>query len=72
MGPRERVWLRDEQGVHVAAAVPPAVWRGERGCIVGPFTSAQCARTFLFLRNGGRGGARVFPSGSAFYAEMLP
>ena len=72
MGPHERVWIRDERGVHAAAAVPPAAWSGERGCVVGPFSNAQCARTFLFLRFRGRGGARIFPAGSAFYVEMLP
>lgn len=72
MDPRERVWLRDEQGVHVTAAIPPAAWRGERGCVVGPFTNAQCARTFLLLRLGGRGPTRIFPSGAAFFVEMLP
>lgn len=71
MRPRDHVWLRDDQGVHVAAVVPPAAWRGERACVVGPFSNAQCARTFLMLRNGRRGGARVFPAGSAFYVEML-
>ena len=72
MRPSERVWLRDEHGVHRTAAVGPAAWQGERGCVVGPFSNAQSARAFLLLRYGGRDGARVFPAGPAFYVELLP
>ncbi|MEJ2287108.1 MAG: hypothetical protein P8Y02_00425 [Deinococcales bacterium] len=71
MRPREHVWLHDDRGTHVTAAVPPAAWRGERGCVVGPFSNAQCARTFLLLRHRGGGGTRIFPAGPAFYVEML-
>ncbi|MEJ2356582.1 MAG: hypothetical protein P8Y13_00690 [Deinococcales bacterium] len=39
--------------------------------MVGPFSNAQCARTFLLLRHRGGGGTRIFPAGPAFYVEML-
>jgi hypothetical protein len=67
----ERVWLRDERGVHVTAAVPPAAWRGQRNCVVGPFSNNQSARAFLLLRSGLRGGSRVFPAGPAFWVELV-
>lgn len=70
MDSRERVWIRDAQGVHASAVVPPAAWRQQRACIVGPFSNAQSARAFLLLRRPA-GGARVFPAGSAFYVEIL-
>lgn len=67
----EHVWLRDGRGTHVAVAVAPAAWKGERGCVVGPFSNAQCARTFLTLRHRAGGSTRIFPAGPAFYVEML-
>lgn len=72
MDSRERVWIRDAQGVHATAVVPPAAWRQQRGCVVGPFSNAQSARAFLLLRLRGGSGSRVFPAGSAFYVEILP
>jgi hypothetical protein len=70
MRPTEHIWLRDDRGTHSVAAVPPAAWRGQRGCVVGPFSNAQCAQTFLMLRHATRRNTRVFPAGPAFYVEM--
>ncbi len=70
--PRERVWLRDERGVHATVAVPPGAWRDDRPAIVGPFSNARCAQAFVALRARGPGAARVFPAKSAYFVELGP
>ncbi|HKI57424.1 MAG TPA: hypothetical protein VKB31_09760 [Trueperaceae bacterium] len=67
---RESVWLRDAEGIHETSAISPAAWHGERGCVVGPFSSAQIARIFLQYRRCASRTARVFPARSAYYVEM--
>ncbi|HKI59342.1 MAG TPA: hypothetical protein VKA00_09015 [Trueperaceae bacterium] len=70
MHARERVWLRDGNGIHATSAVPPAVWHGERGCVIGPFSSAEIARLFLRAHRARQGTARVFPARSAYFVDM--
>lgn len=70
MNVRDRVWIRDGDGVHASSAVPPAVWHGEHGCVIGPFSSAESARVFLRAHRARPGSAHVFPARSAYYVDM--
>lgn len=66
----DRVWLRNEDGIHVTSIVPPAAWNGKAGCVIGPFSCAENALIYLRLHRTPAASARVFPSGPAFFVSV--
>ncbi|MEJ2668221.1 MAG: hypothetical protein P8Z81_14185 [Deinococcales bacterium] len=66
----DRVWLHDKDGTHVTSTVPPAAWNGKAGCVIGPFSCAENARTYLRLHRTPAASARVFPSGPAYFVAV--
>ncbi len=74
MAQREPVWLKDGTGIHQYVPTAPTRWKGEAGCVVGPFSSQRVAEYFTHhvIETGGDATRpeAVFARGSSWYVKI--